>query len=176
VLGVLAWWHWWGSVSLVATTAVVAGTLIGWRLINLTSFDAWAGRYLRAWWLRWTVYAPKLPDWLHACGLGIRQDAAPVIVAVSPLWRGFSGRRPPDASPALGGGRRALGRIVGRGPRAPGARPETGQISTTQHARWPRPGESPAARSANSPPTWCRSTSNVAICSPNPWPARIWRS
>jgi S-DNA-T family DNA segregation ATPase FtsK/SpoIIIE len=75
--------------------AVVAGTLIGWRLINLTSFDAWAGRYLRAWWLRWTVYAPKLPDWLHACGLGIRQDAAPVIVAVSPLWRGFSGRRPP---------------------------------------------------------------------------------
>jgi S-DNA-T family DNA segregation ATPase FtsK/SpoIIIE len=49
-----------------------AGVLAGWRLISLASFDAWAGRYLRAWWLRWTVYAPKLPAWLHACGLSIK--------------------------------------------------------------------------------------------------------
>ncbi|HZS23320.1 MAG TPA: cell division protein FtsK, partial [Pseudonocardiaceae bacterium] len=85
VVGLLAWWHWWGWVSLVATAAVTAGVLIGWRLIDQLSFDAWAGRHLRAWWLRWTIYAPKLPEWLHACGLGIRQDAAPFIVAVTPL-------------------------------------------------------------------------------------------
>ncbi len=59
----------------------------GWRLVDLVSFDAWAGRYLRAWWLRWTVYAPKLPDWLHACGLGVKRDAVPVVVAVTPLVR-----------------------------------------------------------------------------------------
>src|SRR5919202_5225542 len=93
--GVLAWWHWWGWVSLVVTAAVVAGLLIGWRLVNLASFDAWAGRYLRAWWLRWTVYAPKLPEWLHVCGLGIKKDAAPVVVAITPLGRTLGRRRPP---------------------------------------------------------------------------------
>ncbi|HYZ38781.1 MAG TPA: FtsK/SpoIIIE domain-containing protein [Pseudonocardiaceae bacterium] len=95
VVGVLAWWHWWGWASLVITAAVLAGLLIGWRLVNLASFDSWAGRYLRAWWLHWTVYAPKLPEWLHACGLGIKQDAAPVIVAITPLGRTLSRRRPP---------------------------------------------------------------------------------
>jgi S-DNA-T family DNA segregation ATPase FtsK/SpoIIIE len=74
---------------------VTAGLLIGWRLVNLASFDAWAGRYLRAWSLRWTVYAPKLPEWLYACGLGIKQDAAPVIVAITPLGRTLGRRRPP---------------------------------------------------------------------------------
>ncbi|MGH3696440.1 MAG: hypothetical protein ACRDRX_21025 [Pseudonocardiaceae bacterium] len=24
--------------------------------------------------LRWAVYSSKLPEWLHACGLGIKQD------------------------------------------------------------------------------------------------------
>jgi S-DNA-T family DNA segregation ATPase FtsK/SpoIIIE len=95
VVGVLAWWHWWGWASLVVTAAVTAGLLIGWRLVNLASFDAWAGRYLRAWSLRWTVYAPKLPEWLYACGLGIKQDAAPVIVAITPLGRTLGRRRPP---------------------------------------------------------------------------------
>jgi S-DNA-T family DNA segregation ATPase FtsK/SpoIIIE len=94
VVGLLAWWHWWGWVSLVATAAVTAGVLIGWRLIDQLSFDAWAGQHLRAWWLRWTIYAPKLPEWLHACGLGIRQDAAPFIVAVTPLGRTLGRRRP----------------------------------------------------------------------------------
>jgi S-DNA-T family DNA segregation ATPase FtsK/SpoIIIE len=95
VVAVLAWWHWWGWVSLAATAAVLAGLLIGWRLCDLASFDAWAGRYLRAWWLRWTVYAPKLPEWLHACGLGIKHDAVPVVVAVTPLGRTLGRRRPP---------------------------------------------------------------------------------
>jgi S-DNA-T family DNA segregation ATPase FtsK/SpoIIIE len=86
VLALLAWWHW-GSASLVITAGVVATVLTTWRLVDLASFDAWAGRHLRSWWLRWTVYAPKLPDWLHACGLSIKPDAAPVVAMVSPLGR-----------------------------------------------------------------------------------------
>ncbi|MGC1732178.1 MAG: hypothetical protein WA731_05820 [Pseudonocardiaceae bacterium] len=82
-----AWWHWWGGASLVLTAGAVAGVLTGWRLIDLASFDAWAGRHLRAWWLRWTVYAPKLPQWLHACGLSIKPDATPMVVTVNPLGR-----------------------------------------------------------------------------------------
>jgi DNA segregation ATPase FtsK/SpoIIIE, S-DNA-T family len=88
VLTVTAWWHWWGWPSLILTLSVIATVLTTWRLVNVVSFDAWAGRHLRAWWLRWTIYAPKLPDWLHACGLGVRQDTAPVVVALTP----FGGR------------------------------------------------------------------------------------
>ena len=87
VLALLAWWHWWGSACLVITAGVVASVLTAWLLVDLASFDAWAGRHLRSWWLRWTVYAPKLPDWLHACGLSIKPDAAPVVAMVSPLGR-----------------------------------------------------------------------------------------
>jgi DNA segregation ATPase FtsK/SpoIIIE, S-DNA-T family len=87
VLAILAWWHWWGSASLGVTAGVVAGVLTAWRLIDLASFDARAGRHLRAWWLRWTVYSPKLPQWLHACGLSIKPDAVPMVVTVSPLGR-----------------------------------------------------------------------------------------
>jgi S-DNA-T family DNA segregation ATPase FtsK/SpoIIIE len=87
VLSVAVWWHWWGGASLALTAGAVAGVLAGWRLIDVTSFDAWAGRHLRAWWLRWTVYAPKLPEWLHACGLSIKPDAIPVVVTVNPLGR-----------------------------------------------------------------------------------------
>ena len=76
VVGVLAWWHWWGWPSLTLSLGLVAGVLTGWRLLDLVSFDAWAARYLRAWWLRWTVYSAKLPDWLHACGLGISSSRA----------------------------------------------------------------------------------------------------
>ncbi|PZS11988.1 MAG: cell division protein FtsK [Pseudonocardiales bacterium] len=83
----LAWWQCWGGASLALTAGVVAGVLTVWRLVDLASFDAWAGRHLRAWWLRWTVYSPKLPQWLHACGLSIKLDAAPVVVTVNPLGR-----------------------------------------------------------------------------------------
>src|SRR5918998_1922688 len=93
LLATVAWWHWWGWTSLALTAAVVTVMFIGWRLVDLASFDAWAGRHLRAWWLRWTVYAPKLPEWLHACGLGIKPDAAPVVVALTPLGRGLRWRR-----------------------------------------------------------------------------------
>jgi len=82
-----AWWQWWGPASLALTVGVVVGVLTGWRLVDLASFDAWAGRHLRSWWLRWTVYAPKLPQWLHACGLSIKPDTAPTVVTVNPLGR-----------------------------------------------------------------------------------------
>ena len=95
VLGVVAWWHWWGWPSLAITAVTVAGMLIGWWLLDVASFDTWAGRYLRAWWLRWTVYAPKLPEWLHACGLGIKQDAVPVVVTFPPLGRLIRPKRQP---------------------------------------------------------------------------------
>jgi DNA segregation ATPase FtsK/SpoIIIE, S-DNA-T family len=94
VVSVLAWCQWWGWTSLAITAGAVAGVLVGWRLINLASFDVWAGRYLRAWWLRWTVYAPKLPGWLHACGLSIKQDAMPVVVTLIPVGRTVRRGRP----------------------------------------------------------------------------------
>ena len=95
VVGVLAWCHWWGWESLATTAALLAAVLIGWRLANLRSFDAWAGRHLRAWWLRWTVYSAKLPDWLHACGLGMKHDPAPVMVTLTPWSRAFGRRQHP---------------------------------------------------------------------------------
>ena len=87
VLAMVAWWHCWGGTSVALTAGVAAGVLTAWRMVNLASFDAWAGRHLRAWWLRWTVYAPKLPAWLHACGLSIKTDAAPAVVIMTPLGR-----------------------------------------------------------------------------------------
>jgi DNA segregation ATPase FtsK/SpoIIIE, S-DNA-T family len=97
VIAVLAWWHWWGWPSLLVISGVVAGVLTGWRLLDLRSFDAWAGRHVRSWWLRWTVYSPKLPEWLLACGLGIKQDVARVVVALAPLGRSLRrGRRRPE--------------------------------------------------------------------------------
>jgi S-DNA-T family DNA segregation ATPase FtsK/SpoIIIE len=88
LVALVVWWHWWGLASLVITLGVAAGVLIGWRLLSLASFDAWAGRHLRSWWLRWTIYGPKLPVWLRACGLGTTQrDLAPVVLAVTPLAR-----------------------------------------------------------------------------------------
>src|SRR5918997_3003415 len=98
VVALLAWWHWWGWPSLALILGVIVGVLTGWRLVNLASFDAWAGRYLRSWWLRWTVYAPKLPEWLHACGLSTKQDPAPIVVAFTPLGRILGRRRPPVPS------------------------------------------------------------------------------
>jgi S-DNA-T family DNA segregation ATPase FtsK/SpoIIIE len=97
VVALLAWWQWWGWPSLVLTLGGIVGVLTGWRLVNLASFDAWAGRYLRAWWLRWTVYASKLPEWLHACGLG-KKDPAPIVVAFTPLGHILGRRRPPVQS------------------------------------------------------------------------------
>jgi DNA segregation ATPase FtsK/SpoIIIE, S-DNA-T family len=99
LVAVGAWWHWWGPTSLALTAGMLATVFVGWRLADLASFDAWAGRHLRAWWLHWTIYAPKLPHWLHACGLGIKQDAVPVVLAVTPLARAFGRNRRTVAAP-----------------------------------------------------------------------------
>jgi S-DNA-T family DNA segregation ATPase FtsK/SpoIIIE len=87
LVALAAWSRCWSPASPGLTAGVVAVVLTGWRLANLASFDTWAGRHLRAWWLRWTEYAPKLPQRLHACGLTIKSDAAPAVVMVTPLGR-----------------------------------------------------------------------------------------
>ncbi|HEX5403568.1 MAG TPA: FtsK/SpoIIIE domain-containing protein [Pseudonocardiaceae bacterium] len=83
VLVVGAWWHWLGWISLVVLVGSVAVSLAVWRLIDLPSFDRYAWRHLRAWWLRWTLYTRNLPAWLHACCLSIRDDALPLVVTVN---------------------------------------------------------------------------------------------
>jgi S-DNA-T family DNA segregation ATPase FtsK/SpoIIIE len=126
VVALSAWWHWWGWVSLATTTGVVAGALTAWRLINLASFDVWAGRYLRASWLRWTVYAPQLPTWLHACGLGIKQDTAPVVLVLTPLGRalGRTRRHVPAQLPRVLGVRSGASWDEVRVRLVPGQKPE----------------------------------------------------
>jgi S-DNA-T family DNA segregation ATPase FtsK/SpoIIIE len=126
VIGFRAWWQWWGWVSLALTAGVLAGVLAAWRLVDLRSFDAWAGRHLRAWWLRWTIYSPKLPDWLHACGLGITQDSAPVALALTPLGRALGrSRRPvPAQLPRVLGVRSGASWDLVRVRLIPGQKPE----------------------------------------------------
>jgi DNA segregation ATPase FtsK/SpoIIIE, S-DNA-T family len=87
LLALAAWLHYWGRVSLALTLGVITLLLGVWRWVDLISFDTWAGRWLRAWWLRWTIYSPKLPDWLHACGLSITDAATPVTVTVNLVGR-----------------------------------------------------------------------------------------
>jgi S-DNA-T family DNA segregation ATPase FtsK/SpoIIIE len=100
LLALGAWWYAWGWASLVITTGALAVVLTTWRWGDLVSFDAWAGRYLRSWWLRWTIYSPKLPGWLHACGLTITHAAPPAVVLLTPLGRrSFHQHR---RSPAVG--------------------------------------------------------------------------
>jgi len=72
VVAMLAWWQWWGWLSLALTAGVTAVVLGVWRWAARVSFETWSGRWLRSWWLRWTLYAPRLPGWLQACGLSIK--------------------------------------------------------------------------------------------------------
>jgi S-DNA-T family DNA segregation ATPase FtsK/SpoIIIE len=87
VLAVTAWWVYLGWLSLVATILVVATGLAIWRWFHLVSFDQWAGRALRSWWYRWALYMPKLPEWLHACRLSVKDDTVPVDVTVTLVGR-----------------------------------------------------------------------------------------
>jgi DNA segregation ATPase FtsK/SpoIIIE, S-DNA-T family len=87
LLAVIAWCRWWGWLSLVTLVGAVAVSLAAWRFADLPSYDRYAGRYLRAWWLRWTLYTRQLPAWLHACGLSLRDDTLPVTVTVNLIGR-----------------------------------------------------------------------------------------
>jgi S-DNA-T family DNA segregation ATPase FtsK/SpoIIIE len=122
-----AWWHWWGPTSLALTAGVLATVFVGWRLADLASFDAWAGRHLRSWWLRWTLYSPKLPHWLRACGLGIKHETVPVVLAVTPLARVFGRNRravPPTELPTVLGVRSGASWDLVRVRLIPGQKPE----------------------------------------------------
>jgi S-DNA-T family DNA segregation ATPase FtsK/SpoIIIE len=87
MLVLAAWWFWLGWLSLAIVVGASAIGLVVWWEINLRSFDLWAGRWIRAWWLRWSLYDPKLPGWLHACGLTVRDTAVPVAVTVTLVRR-----------------------------------------------------------------------------------------
>ncbi|HEX5405072.1 MAG TPA: FtsK/SpoIIIE domain-containing protein [Pseudonocardiaceae bacterium] len=87
LLTLTAWWHWCGWLSLAIAAGSLGLVLAAWRLVDLPSFDRWVWRWLRAWWLRWYLYARKLPTWLHACGLSIRDDALPLVVTVNLIGR-----------------------------------------------------------------------------------------
>ncbi|TCK20630.1 FtsK/SpoIIIE domain-containing protein [Pseudonocardia endophytica] len=84
---VLVWSHWLGWLSLAVTVAVLGAGLGVWRWLDVASFDVWAGRRLRAWWQRWTVYAPRMPGWLRACRLTVPDDRHALVVNVNPLRR-----------------------------------------------------------------------------------------
>src|SRR5436305_3730333 len=77
VIAVYLWCIWVGWVWLVLNLGGLALILLAWRLVDVVSFDQWCGRLLRSWVIRWAVYHRKLPGWLHACGLSVRDDALP---------------------------------------------------------------------------------------------------
>jgi S-DNA-T family DNA segregation ATPase FtsK/SpoIIIE len=91
---VTAWVWWWGWLSIAVTVAVVAAGLLGWRWQHRSSFEVWAGRWLRSWWLRWTVYARWLPRWLRACGLTVQDSDRPIVLTANPLGRNKLRRQP----------------------------------------------------------------------------------
>lgn len=86
-------WHWigWLPASITLTLAVAGGLV--WRHYERRSFEHWIGRRLRAWWLRWTMYHPKLPRWAARLGL----------VAVQPETSSREGARPKIARGGMAG-------------------------------------------------------------------------
>ncbi|SFO37774.1 DNA segregation ATPase FtsK/SpoIIIE, S-DNA-T family [Pseudonocardia ammonioxydans] len=104
-VGVWCWLLGWPSLAITAATA---GLSLGlWRLASVPTFDRLAGRRLRAWWLRWALYAPRLPRWMRACQLTVPDPAAPVVVQVNPLARTSSS--PPPQRPRRDQTPRVLG-------------------------------------------------------------------
>ncbi|MEV4150209.1 FtsK/SpoIIIE domain-containing protein [Amycolatopsis sp. NPDC049691] len=87
VIAVYAWCELFGWFSLAIILGSVAAVLVAWWVIDSVSFDQWCGRLLRSWWARWAVYGRKLPEWLHACGLSVRDEALPVVVNVNLVGR-----------------------------------------------------------------------------------------
>ncbi|MGW4485421.1 FtsK/SpoIIIE domain-containing protein [Amycolatopsis sp. NPDC004368] len=87
VIGAYLWVDGLGWVSLTATLGGIAAVLGLWRLVDVVSFDQLCWRFLRSWWARWAVYGRKLPNWLHACGLSVRDEAMPVVVNVNLVGR-----------------------------------------------------------------------------------------
>jgi S-DNA-T family DNA segregation ATPase FtsK/SpoIIIE len=87
------WLWWWGWLPLVIVASAAGVGLVVWRWRGRLSYEQWAGRWLRSWWLRWTVYARWLPGWLRACGLTVQESDQRVVLVVNPLRRGKVRRR-----------------------------------------------------------------------------------
>ncbi|WP_336159136.1 FtsK/SpoIIIE domain-containing protein [Amycolatopsis sp. VC5-11] len=87
VLALGAWWRCLGWPSLAIAAGSVGLVVLVWRQGWPVGFERWCGRWVRAWWLRWAVYGRKLPGWLHACGLTVRDEAIPVDVTVNLVSR-----------------------------------------------------------------------------------------
>lgn len=85
---VLLWLAWWGWLA-VAVVVLAAGVgLVIWWWRGRLSYERRVGGRLRSWWLRWTVYARRLPGWLRTCGLTVQDPEQRVVLVVSPLARG----------------------------------------------------------------------------------------
>ena len=92
LVAVTAWWVYLGWPSLAITLgSLLAGLglwwLIAWRTDHLTGFDALVGRRLRAWVLRWWLYARRMPRWLRACRLTVPDNSQGLQVSVNLLRR-----------------------------------------------------------------------------------------
>ncbi|MGE0300120.1 MAG: FtsK/SpoIIIE domain-containing protein, partial [Pseudonocardia sp.] len=101
---VLAWYWWLGWLSLLVTLGVVAVGLGGWRWAGRLGFEAWAGRHLRSWWQRWTLYAPRAARWFRACGLTVPDREQTLTVQVNPFRKTLVRPRPkprPDQLPRI---------------------------------------------------------------------------
>ncbi|MEU4669444.1 FtsK/SpoIIIE domain-containing protein [Amycolatopsis sp. NPDC023774] len=98
VVALVAWCAVLGWISLAAVLGGVALVLGAWWLIDAVSFDQWCWRFLRSWWARWWMYNRKLPAWLHACGLSVRDGSLPVVVDVNLLGRKASRSTSPAAT------------------------------------------------------------------------------
>jgi DNA segregation ATPase FtsK/SpoIIIE, S-DNA-T family len=104
VLAVASWWHWLGWPSLVIALAVLGVAALGWRFADFGSFEPWVGRHVRAWRLRWWLYARRMPRWLRACRLTVPDTGAGIQVSVNLLRRsGITRPRKPgrDQTPSI---------------------------------------------------------------------------
>lgn len=91
---VSAWVWWWSWLPVTLTVTSLAVGLLVWRWRHRTSFEPWAGRWLRSWWLRWALYARRLPRWLRACGLTVQDADRPIVLTANPLGRNKLRRAP----------------------------------------------------------------------------------
>jgi S-DNA-T family DNA segregation ATPase FtsK/SpoIIIE len=87
-----AWCYWLGWQSLAYTLGAVVGVFGYWVLIvswtgDWVAFDHWAGRHVRSWWLRWTLYARRMPTWFRACRLTVPDQDTGVTVSINLLRR-----------------------------------------------------------------------------------------
>lgn len=87
VVAVAGWLYWWGWLSLAITVATLAAGLAIWSRLTMATFEPWVGRHLRAWRLRWLLYARKMPKWFRSCGLSVPDGDQSIHLQLSILRR-----------------------------------------------------------------------------------------